>query len=182
MLYFYAKALHLIGIISWFAGLFYIVRLFIYHTEAQTRDESARKILHEQFDVMIRRLWFGITVPAMIVTTVFGSILAFLNPGLFKLGFMHIKMLFLVFLFIYHHKCGRIRKDLLKRDFKMSASRLRGFNEIATIIMFAVIFAIVLKDTIHWLMAMGGFTIFSILLFVVFKKRLQGKKAEDPDT
>jgi len=71
--YFYLKALHIIFIVTWFAGLFYIVRLFIYHTEAQDEEEVARIILQKQYKIMSKRLWYGITWPSAILTAILGE-------------------------------------------------------------------------------------------------------------
>ena len=71
-MYLYPKALHIIFVVSWFAGLFYIIRLFIYHTEAEEKPESERKALQDQFKIMENRLWYIITWPAAILATVFG--------------------------------------------------------------------------------------------------------------
>ena len=73
-MYIYLKALHIIFIVTWFAGMFYIVRLFIYNTEAAGKAEPERGILQGQFSVMIRRLWFGITWPSAILTLILGPV------------------------------------------------------------------------------------------------------------
>lgn len=175
------KALHLIGVVSWFAGLFYIVRLYIYHVEADSKAEPERSILMRQFEIMERRLLNGITTPAMVFTTIFGVYLGFkMNLwGNFKaFPYFHLKALFLVFLFAYHYHCIRIRKNLLAGQIsKYSSKFLRMYNEVATILLVVIVFAVVIKDMTQILQALAGFAVFFVLLILLFLKRLQGKKS-----
>ncbi len=90
--YQYIKPLHVIFIVTWFAGLFYIVRLFIYHTEAETKPEPEKSILQTQYKLMEKRLWYGITWPSMILTLVFGSWLLWLNPYFLSEGYFILKL------------------------------------------------------------------------------------------
>ena len=111
------KSLHIIFMVSWFAGLFYIVRLYIYHTEAQKKPEMERAILSTQFIEMEKKLWWIITTPAMILTVIFGTWLLIANPGLLKMPWMHIKLAFVVLLLVYHFVCQKILFDVKKRNF-----------------------------------------------------------------
>src|SRR6516165_10568849 len=99
-MYNYIKALHIIFIVTWFSGLFYIVRLFIYNTEAEEKEESQKKILQSQFQIMIRRLWLGITWPSAILTLIFGSWMWCLLGSLPE--WLTIKLIFVVVLYLYH--------------------------------------------------------------------------------
>lgn len=173
-MYLYVKALHLAGVVCWFAGLFYIVRLFVYHVEATERPQVEADILKAQFVIMERRLWKGITVPSMIVTTLMGAHLV-VAIGAFSMPWFHIKALGLVVLFWYSHRCGRIRKELEAGTCKMSSKQLRGFNEIATVLLFLIVFAAVLKSPMAILNGMLGFCFVAGLLFFCFRKRLAGK-------
>ena len=112
--------------VSWFAGLFYIVRLYIYHTEAQKKPEMERSILSTQFIEMEKKLWWIITTPAMILTVVFGTWMLIANPGFLKMPWMHIKLAFVVLLLVYHFVCQKILFDLKKGIFK---SRTYSFME-----------------------------------------------------
>jgi putative membrane protein len=173
------KALHIIGVICWFAGLFYIVRLYIYHVEAEEKPAEAKKILQDQFKIMERRLWYGITVPSMWVTAMMGGHLvgvmrAWIHP------WFHIKSLGLILLFWYHHKCGKIRKQLELGTCTMTSKQLRAFNEVPTLLMFLIVFAVVIKSPIYIGYAMAGFAVFAALLFFLFRKRLQGKSSKAP--
>ena len=107
MAYAIAKALHIIGFISWFAGLFYLPRLFIYHAEAGDKPEAEREVLRKQLELMAGRLWKIITIPAMVVTVAAGSTMVSLWEGTLPL-WLHIKFGFLALLLVYHHVCGRI--------------------------------------------------------------------------
>ena len=98
-------SLHIIFIVTWFAGLFYIVRLFVYQREAGQKSPEEQAILVPQFQLMSKRLWYGITWPSFILTAILGPTLLYLNPVLLKLPYMHIKLTFVLGLFIYHFFC-----------------------------------------------------------------------------
>ena len=113
--YFIAKSIHIIFVVSYFAGIFYMVRLFIYHTEALEKPEPERSILHKQLSFMEERLWNIITVPALILMTLAGAYMLWEQWGsLIKQGWMHVKLLFIVFLYVYHYYSWRIMKRLQK--------------------------------------------------------------------
>jgi protoporphyrinogen IX oxidase len=143
--YLYIKALHLISVVSWFAGLLYMVRLFIYHVEAQDRQEIERNILQSQFIIMERRLWYAITWPSMVATAIFGIWLMVLIQAWLAPWF-HLKLGLLVVLVIYHLLCGKIRADLAKGIYRLTSAQLRIWNEVATLLLFAIIFTAVLKS------------------------------------
>ena len=107
MIYSIIKALHIIFVVTWFAGLFYIVRLFIYSAEAnQEKDEQKKLILLEQFAIMKRRLWFGITWPSAIITLLFGLYLVYLYSAF--PAWLILKLVLLIFLYAYHYSCHYI--------------------------------------------------------------------------
>jgi putative membrane protein len=144
------KGLHVIGFVSWFAGLFYMVRLFIYHVEALDRPEPDRTILASQFQVMERRLWFAITVPAMVMTLVFGSTLAVLyvrmSEGLSTQPWLHVKLTLVAVLVGYHLVCGKIRRQLAAGTCRWTSPRLRHWNEVATLLLVAIVMVAVFKS------------------------------------
>jgi putative membrane protein len=112
------KALHIIFVVSWFAGLFYIVRLFIYHTEAQQKPAIEKEILSKQFIEMEKKLWWIITTPAMILTFVFGTWMIALNHEYYlNAPWMHVKLGFVGLLLIYHFVCQKILNDLRYNKF-----------------------------------------------------------------
>ena len=149
--YLYLKALHIIFIVTWFAGLFYIVRLFIYHTEALSKDEPERSILSSNLALMSKRLWLGITWPSAILTLILGGWLIISQPSWLKLPFMHVKLTFVFILYLYHFSCHYLYKTLQKETVKYSSQQLRLWNEVATIILVAVVFLIVVKDQLSWI-------------------------------
>lgn len=142
----YIKSLHIIFIVTWFAGLFYIVRLFIYQTEAMGRPEEERRILKPQLDLMAKRLWMGITWPSAILTLIFGFWTLYYRWGFIQLEFMQAKLAFVFILYIYHIKCHFIYKELQKDIAKWTSDQLRIWNEGATVLLFAIVFLIVLKS------------------------------------
>lgn len=141
----YLKALHLIAVVSWFAGLLYIVRLFIYHVETATRPEPERGAFHAQFTLMERRLWLGITWPAMVATAGLGIWLMVLIHA-YAFPWFHLKLGLLVLLIAYHLGCGRIRKNLAEGKNRLTSLQLRIWNEVATLLLFAIVFTAVLKS------------------------------------
>jgi protoporphyrinogen IX oxidase len=174
----YVKALHLVAVVSWFAGLLYIVRLFIYHVEAAGRPEPERSILKSQFALMERRLWYGITMPAMVATAVFGVWLMILTRA-WEAGWFQLKAGFLVLLIAYHFLCGRIRADLAAGRSKLTSFQLRIWNEVATLLLFAIIFTAVMKSPSATAKGMLGVAVFATVLVAVMsamrkKKRKSG--------
>lgn len=167
------KALHIIFVVSWFAGLFYIVRLFIYHTEAQLKEENERKILSSQFEIMEKKLWWIITTPAMILTILFGTWMLILNPLYLSQPWMHIKLTFVVLLLIYHFICQKIIRDFRNNEFKWKSNNLRLFNEGATLVLVAVVFLVEMQHSLNWMKGTIGFFAVAIALMMgvkIYKK------------
>jgi|TARA_R110002111_G_scaffold152017_1_gene218637 putative membrane protein len=165
----YIKALHIIFIVTWFAGLFYIVRLFIYQTEALDRPEAERIILKPQLDLMANRLWYIITWPSAILTLIFGTWVLFYRPGYLSMPFMHAKLTFVLFLYIYHFRCHYIFKSLQNGKAVWSSTKLRLWNEIATLLLFAIVFLIVLKSLINMVWGITGLILLGITLMLATK-------------
>lgn len=165
----YIKALHIIFVVTWFAGLFYIVRLFIYQREAMDKDEPEKGILTTQLKLMSKRLWYIITWPSMILTLIFGPWLLFITPGFLSQGWMHLKLGFIVLLVVYHLACHRIFKQLQNDIPVMSSMKLRLFNEASTIILFAVVFLVVLKNSLGWIYGTLGILALAIVLMLAIK-------------
>ena len=164
------KALHIIFVVSWFAGLFYIVRLFIYHTEAQDKEENAKRILSSQFEIMESRLWWIITTPAMILTFIFGTWMVVLNHEYYiSAPWMQLKFAFIGVLLIYHFICQKILFDLRKGVYKWKSNGLRLWNELATLCLVAIVFLVVLKDGLNWIKGTVGFFAVAIGLMVLIK-------------
>ncbi len=177
MEYNYIKSLHLIFVITWFAGLFYIVRLFVYQIEAQQKESPAREILSEQYKIMTKRLWYIITWPSMILAVGFAVWLLVLRPFWITDAWMQVKLGFVVALIIYHIKCHLIFKAHQDDRYKYSSNWMRIFNEGATIILFSVVFLVILKNAVNWIYGTLGILVFAIVLMLGIKlyKRIREK-------
>lgn len=167
---YYLRALHIIFIVTWFAGLFYIVRLFIYQREAQDKEEAEQKILSAQFKIMSKRLWYGITWPSMILTLIFGLSLLLPNWSEYRLQtWMHIKLSFLVLLFGYHFWCHKIFKQQQKDVYLWSSNQLRIWNEVATLFLVAIVFLVKVQNQFNWIYGVAGFFAFGLLIMIAIK-------------
>ena len=161
-MYLYVKALHIIFIVTWFAGLFYIVRLFIYNAEAEDKPEAEKKILREQFSMMTRRLWYGITWPSAILTLIFGPWMFYLLNALPE--WLMIKLCFVVGLYGYHLLLHRIFKQQMSGVFTWSSQHLRILNEVATVFLVAIVMLAVVKQGLSVVWSLIGLILFIIVL------------------
>lgn len=175
--YNYIKALHLIFVVTWFAGLFYIPRLFVYQIEAYHKPSPDKEILGEQLKLMAKRLWFIITWPSAILATIFAIWLLILQPIWLKQPWMHVKLTFVVLLYIYHYMTHVYYKQLQKDEVKKTSNFMRLWNEGATFILFAVVFLVILKSAINWVFGVIGIVVLGVLLMLGFKiyKRIREK-------
>lgn len=168
-MYFYIKALHIIFIVTWFAGMFYIVRLFIYNTEANIKPEPEKAALQKQFSIMIKRLWLGITWPSAILTLIFGLWVMFQggwqNTLTIVAGrWLLIKLGFVALLYVYHFSLHSIYKQEAKGVFKYSSQQLRLWNEVATIFLVPIVMLATVKTSISWLWGLVGLIVFIVIL------------------
>ena len=172
----YVKSLHLIFVISWFAGLFYIVRLFIYHTEAEAKPEPERKALQRQFKIMERRLWTIITWPAAILATVFGYYLVYLKD-VWTAPWMIVKMGMTMALWVYHIVNHLLYRRLQHNDIRWTSTQLRLWNELAALFLVSIVFIIVLKSSLNWIYATTGFFALGVILILAIQlyKRLRDR-------
>lgn len=164
----YVKALHIIFIVTWFAGLFYMPRLFIYHIQASLKPEPEKSILAGQFKLMQRRLWYGITWPSMIITVILGIWLTFLFDA-WHMSWLWIKLGLVAGLIIYHLICHRIFIELKNDNIKYTSDAMRIWNEIATVFLAGIVFVVVLKNNLNFLYSVSGFIILSFLLYAGIK-------------
>ncbi|UVL61180.1 protoporphyrinogen oxidase HemJ [Pseudomonas sp. B21-032] len=139
MLFLWIKALHIVSVVCWFAGLFYLPRLFVYH--AQSQDS----ISQERFVIMERKLYRGIMLPAMVASLVFGIWLLSLTPGFMSQGWMHAKLTLVVLLIGYHHMCGAQLKRFARGENTRSHVFYRWFNEVPVLVLLAVVILVVVK-------------------------------------
>ena len=160
----YIKALHIIFVVTWFAGLFYLVRLFVYHSEANEKAEPERSILTKHFQLAEKRLWYGITVPSAYGTILFGSWLLYELYGSNIPAWMYLKIAFVAGLLIYHLICGRIVSQLKNGIVKYSSMQMRFWNEVATIFLISIVFIVILRDTFSWIKGLAGLIAFSLVL------------------
>jgi putative membrane protein len=181
--YDYSKALHIIFVVTWFAGLFYIVRLFIYYKEAEDKEPIARDILKSQYLIMIKRLWYIITWPSAVLATFFGAYMLHLNPAWLSTSWMWIKLGFVFGLLVYHLSCQHIINRITSHRNIPSATFLRVWNEVATLILFAVVFLVVLKSALNWVYGVLGIVGLGVLLMLLIKayKKLRAKNSWDPE-
>lgn len=170
----YVKSIHIIFVVSWFAALFYIVRLFIYTTEAQSKQQPDRSILTTQLLLMQKKLWYIIGWPAMIGTYIFGFWMLVINPAYLSLPWMWLKLFAVFALTLYHLACQRILSQQKKAIFKLSSFKLRLLNELATVLLVAIVFLVVLKSSTGMAWGLLGLVIFALSLLVavyIYKRR-----------
>ncbi|WP_456438197.1 CopD family protein [Psychroserpens sp.] len=178
--YNYIKALHLIFVVTWFAGLFYIPRLFVYQIEAYHKPSPEKEILGKQLKLMANRLWNIITWPSAILATAFAIWLIILQPFWFEQPWMQVKLAFVVLLILYHLKTHQYYKQLQRDDVKTSSNFMRLWNEGATFILFAIVFLVILKSAINWVFGIVGILVLGILLMLGFKV-YKNIRSKNPD-
>mgnify|MGYP001158928068 FL=1 len=169
MSYLVLKTIHLIVVISWFAGLFYVGRLFIYFKEASKYEANKKKILQDQFLLMTKRCMYIITWPSLILSTFFGLYMLHKNPSLIYLNWMIIKLVFVTILIFYTAYCQKILLQMMKGSIKFSDFKLRLWNEFATLLLISIVSLAVLKTTLSWIKAIIVFVIIGVLLFSLIK-------------
>jgi putative membrane protein len=179
-MYSYLLALHIIFIVTWFSGMFYIVRLFIYTTEANEKHEPEKSILQAQFKLMAKRLWYGITWPSALLTLVFGPWVMWKGGWLNSFGqqhWLHIKLLFVLLLYIYFFSLHRIFQEEQKNVFRYSSQKLRIWNELATIFLVAIVMLAVVKQAMSWFWGLTGLLLFVMVLMLAIRlyKKLRSK-------
>ena len=178
MYYNYVKAFHLIFVITWFAGLFYIPRLFIYHIEGLKKPKNEAEVLTSQFKIMEKRLWYFITWPSALLTLLFAGWLLVLMPEWLIQPWMHLKLFFVALLFAYHLKTHMMFLQFQRDKAQYSSIFMRIWNEGATLILFAVVFLVILKDSLHWISAVGGLIGLGIVLLLAIKLYKRKRQSE----
>jgi putative membrane protein len=175
-MYNYIKALHIIFIVTWFSGMFYIVRLFIYHAEAQEKPEAEKIILSKQLRIMIRRLWLGITWPSAILTLIFG-LWTWILYGSFP-DWLGLKLLFVLGLYLYHLSLHVIYTQQNRGIFRYSSATLRLWNELATVFLFLIVFIAVGKGTISLTRVFIGLILLVLILMIAIRiyRRIREKQ------
>jgi putative membrane protein len=186
MAYYWFKAFHLIGVVVWFAGLFYLVRLFIYHVEAEQQPEPAATILKNQYAIMEKRLYRIITTPGMILTVAMAIGLLVTNPDWLKQGWMHAKLGFVALLLAYHVYCGRLMTQLWRGECRWGSQQLRALNEAPTLLLLVIVMLVIFKnnlptDTMTWLVA-GLVVVMGITIQLYARKRRLDQERQQLET
>ena len=180
--YYWFKSLHIIGVVVWFAGLFYIARLFIYHVEAEMESEPAQGILKKQYELMEKRLYNIITTPGMVLTVAMAIGLLYTMPEYLKQGWMHAKLGFVGLLLIYHFYCGRLMRQLERGECQWNSKTLRAFNEAPTLLLLVIVLLVIFKGAFPrgattWLIA-GLVMLFLVTIQLYARKRRLDKERE----
>ncbi|MDP4128748.1 MAG: CopD family protein [Bacteroidota bacterium] len=175
-MYLYIKALHIIFIVTWFSGMFYIVRLFIYNTEASEKPAAEREILQPQFRVMIRRLWLGITWPSALLTLIFGPWIWYMlgtTPA-----WLGVKLIFVILLYLYHFSLHQLYREQMRGIFRFNSQKLRIWNELATVFLFAIVFLASVKQALSWIAGVVGILSLATMLMLAIRvyRKLRNKK------
>jgi protoporphyrinogen IX oxidase len=174
-MYFYIKALHIIFVVTWFSGLFYIVRLFVYTAEANEKPEPEKSVLLKQFSIMQKRLWYGITWPSAVLTLVFGTWMGILYGALPT--WLLVKLFFVAALFIYHITLHLIFRQQQKGIFKYTSQQLRIWNEVATLFLISIVMLAVVKQLLSVAWSIGVLIAFTIVLLSAIKIYKKYRKA-----
>ena len=180
MLIFFFKALHIIGFVAWFAGLFYLVRMFVYHTESFDKEGMEREILVKQFNLMQWRVYKIICNPAMMITFTFGIGMLLVNPAYLQQPWLHIKLTLVLLLLGYHLYCKSIIKQLEKGKTNFSSFQFRLFNEVPSLFLFFIVFLAVCKNAISPLNLFLGIILLGVVLFLIAKgyKKMRANNAK----
>ena len=162
--YLWFKSFHIIGVVVWFAGLFYLVRLFIYNVEVQTQKEEIMDVFNKQYSLMEKRLANIITTPGMVLAVIMATGLLYMQPSYLSQAWMHVKLLFVIFLLIYHLYCYRIMNQLNNNQFNFSGQQLRALNELPTLLLVVVVMLVVFKN--QFPTSAASWLIFGLILFM----------------
>lgn len=166
--YFVFKALHIITVVTWFAGLFYLPRLFVYFSEAESKPTEARLILQEQFKIMQRRLLFGITIPSSILAPTFAGFMLS-DWNIKETPWLRIKLWLVVLLYLYQFFLHYIYLRQKKGEYYLTGNQLRFINELPTLLLVAIIFLVVMKDTLYLPYALVGIVVLAIAIVIGIK-------------
>lgn len=180
--YLYFKAIHIIFVVTWFAGLFYMPRLLIYNAEANDRAPEVKAVLQAQFAIMMKRLWYGITWPSALLTLALGLTVlikgAWLTIVFEKAGlWLLLKLILVLFLYGYHFFTHRIFKQQLRGRFLLNAQQLRMWNEVATVFLISIVMLVVVKQGISLLWGLVGTVLLVVILVLAIRiyKTLRNK-------
>lgn len=172
----YIKAVHIVFVVTWFAGLFYLPRLLVYTAEAnQLKNDQVRITLITQYKLMQRRLLYGITWPSAVITLLIGTRLLMIYP---MAGWLQLKLVFVLFVFLYHLSLHYLVRQQQKMTFRYTSQQLRIWNEVPTVLLVAIVFLVVLKNTIDFWWGILGLAVLIIVLLTAIRiyKLLRNRK------
>ena len=181
MSYYWLKTFHIVGVVVWFAGLFYLVRLLVYHQEAEQKENPAKDILQAQFTIMENRLYSIITKPGMYVTVGTALGLLYVLPGYHMMAWLHAKLFFVFVLILYHFYCAKVMREIQQGCSTWSAQKLRALNELPTLLLILIVMLVIFKDEFPrsasvWLMVFLVVTmVASIQLYAKKRRRDQAR-------
>lgn len=175
-MYFYIKAIHIIFVVTWFAGLFYLPRLLVYLAEVQQKNEPEKNILTAQLLLMTKRLWYGITWPSAILTLIFGGWMWYLYPA--TPSWLIIKLILVVLLYAYHGSLQAIVSKHAKGLFPYTGQQMRIWNEVPTLLLVSVVMLVVVKENMSLVWGLVGLLALIVLLMSAIKiyKNIRQKK------
>lgn len=166
MPYEYLKSIHIIFIVTWFAGLFYLPRLFVYIIEAHDKPEPEKSILLKQLKPMASRLLFGITVPSAVITLIMGSWMLIAQPVWLQMSFMYIKLGLVFFLYLFHISLHILWRQLKNDVVKYTSTQLRMWNEVASLFLIAIVFLIVVKTALSIAWGIAGLAVITVMILL----------------
>jgi len=164
MTFLYLKAVHIIFIVTWFAGLFYMPRLFVYIIESQQKSEPEKSALVRQLTMMASRLWYGITWPSAVITLGLGTAILIHQPEWLQHGYMHIKLTLVFFLYCYHFSLHFLFNRLKEGSGRFTSRQMRLWNEVATLFLISIVFIIVLKNALSVVWGLIGLAAITALI------------------
>ncbi|MBL7858029.1 MAG: CopD family protein [Cyclobacteriaceae bacterium] len=169
MTFLYLKAVHIIFVVTWFAGLFYMPRLYVYIIEAYEKSEPEKSILLKQLLLMASRLWYGITWPSALITLGIGTSILIHQPEWLLLTFMQIKIALVVLLYGYHFSLQVLMNQLKKGVLRYSSQKMRAWNEVATLFLISIVFLIVMKSALSMAWGLIGLIVVTGLILAGIK-------------
>lgn len=164
--YLFFKSFHIVGFVSWFAGLFYLVRMFVYYAEADEQPENLRESWKKQLILMQGRAYKIITTPAMFITLFFGIGMLIINPAWLSQPWMHLKLALLVLMVAYHFMCKRIINQNKTDKNQFTPFQFRLLNELPTLFLVSIVLLAVLKNIVNFIYLFSGVIAFGVILFL----------------
>jgi protoporphyrinogen IX oxidase len=174
--YLFFKALHIVGFVSWFAGLFYLVRIFVYHAETKEKPIEHRSFMQKEFSLMQGRAYAIIATPAMFITWICGLIMLYSNPGLLSQNWIRVKLVLLLILTAYHFYCKKIMRMQANGTDKITSFQFRLLNEFPTLFLVAIVLLAVVRDMLNFAYLFVGIIAFGFTLFLAAKAYKKGRK------